>query len=54
MEQILIFFMKALTALAYILAMMSPFILIGWAFAERSKSENERKTEKKEKNRFKK
>ena len=34
MEQILIFFMKALTALTYILAMLFPFILIGWCFAE--------------------
>lgn len=30
--------MKALTALAYILAMLSPFILIGWCFAEWRKS----------------
>lgn len=43
MEQILIFFMKALTALAYILAMLSPFILIGWCFAEWRKSKARRK-----------
>lgn len=54
MEHIFVLFLKVLTVLAYILAMRSPFILIGWAFAERSKSENERKTEMKEKNRFKK
>ena len=35
MEWIMIFIMKALTMLAYILALLSPFILIGWFFAGR-------------------
>lgn len=34
MEQVLLFFLKVLTALAYVLALLSPFILIGWCFAE--------------------
>ena len=33
MEQVLLFFLKVLTALAYVLALLSPFILIGWCFA---------------------
>lgn len=44
MEQIIVFFMKALTASAYILAMLSPFILIGWCFAEWRKSKARRKS----------
>ena len=44
MEQMLIFFMKALTASAYILAMLSPFIFIGWCFAEWRKSKARRKS----------
>ena len=43
MEQIIVFFMKGLTALAYILAMLSTFILIGWCFAEWRKSKARRK-----------
>ena len=42
MGPILIFFMKALTALTYILAMLFPFILIGWCFAEWRKSKARR------------
>ena len=34
--------MKALTALTYILAMLFPFILIGWCFAEWRKSKTRR------------
>ena len=44
MGQIIVFFTKALTALAYILAMLSPFILIGWCFAEWRKSKARRKS----------
>ncbi|MGN1376331.1 MAG: hypothetical protein ACI4V5_07235 [Prevotella sp.] len=35
--------MKALTVLAYITAMLSPFILIGWGFAEWRKIKAQRK-----------
>ena len=35
MEGIMIFLMKLLTVIAYILAMLSPFILIAWFFVER-------------------
>ena len=35
MEGIMIFLMELLTVIAYILAMLSPFILIAWFFVER-------------------
>ena len=35
MEEILIFLVKALTVIVYIMAMLSPFILIAWCFADR-------------------
>ena len=47
MEWIMIFIMKALTMLAYILALLSPFILIGWFFAGRH---HERQRKKRKKN----
>ena len=43
MEQVLLFFLKVLTALAYVLALLSPFILIGWCFAEWRGSKARRK-----------
>lgn len=43
MEEIMIFLMKALIVIAYILAMLSPFILIAWFFAERHKKKQREK-----------
>lgn len=34
MEELMIFLMKALTVIAYILAMLSPFIFIAWLFTD--------------------
>ena len=44
--------MKALTMLAYILALLSPFILIGWFFAARhhERQRNKRNKEPKQTN----
>ena len=35
MESFMIFLLQALTVISYILAMLSPFILIAWLFVER-------------------
>ena len=35
MESFMIFLLQALTVISYILAMLSPFILIAWFFVER-------------------
>ena len=36
MEGIMIFLMELLTVIAYILAMLSPFILIAWFFCRKA------------------
>ena len=51
MEWIMIFIMKALTMLAYIIALLSPFILIGLFFAawyhERQRNKRKKNPSKK-------
>ena len=53
MEGIMIFLMKLLTVIAYILAMLSPFILIAWFFVERhNKKQREKRWNESIRNRF--
>lgn len=53
MEGIMIFLMELLTVIAYILAMLSPFILIAWFFVERhNKKQREKRWNESMRNRY--
>ena len=53
MESFMIFLLQALTVISYILAMLSPFILIAWFFVERhNKKQREMRWNESIRNRF--
>ena len=53
MESFMIFLLQALTVISYILAMLSPFILIAWFFVERhNKKQREERWNESMRNRY--